>query len=81
MPIIGLTLFALTFISTLASANNAFIEKEINAYMKANNVPALSVGIIENGKVTLKQAYGVYKRENSAPITLIACSKLTPKQK
>ncbi|MBD1582894.1 serine hydrolase domain-containing protein [Pseudoalteromonas sp. S16_S37] len=68
MTLIRSALITLCFISPFVSADNDFFDNEIKTYMKANNVPALSVGVIENGKVTFKHGYGVYNRNSDQAI-------------
>lgn len=53
----------------LANDNNFSIEKEIQHYLAHNNVPALSIGIIKNGKVEFIQHYGVLHRDTEEAVT------------
>jgi CubicO group peptidase (beta-lactamase class C family) len=53
----------------LANDNNFSIEKEIQHYLAHNNVPALSIGIIKNGKVEFIQHYGVLNRDTEEAVT------------
>ena len=54
--------------SSLGDDNNISIEKEIHYYMAQNNVPAISIGIIKNGKVASIQHYGVLNRNTEEPV-------------
>ena len=44
---------------------------DIEGLLKANKVPALGIGIIENGKLTKVEVYGTLDRQNTAPYNTI----------
>ncbi len=45
-----------------------WIETKIDSSMRANNIPALSVGIVQNGKLNYSEAFGVYERGNTLKV-------------
>jgi len=46
-------------------------ENDIEALLKSHNVPALGVGIIENGKLTKVEVYGTLDKQRTAPYNTI----------
>ncbi len=71
MKLYGLLLLAIGLFPcvTQAGGDEVFVRKEIKLFMKNNNVPAVAIGIIENGKVTFKAGFGTLSREQNRPIT------------
>ncbi len=46
-----------------------WMEHKIDTVMVQNNIPAISVGIIKNGKVILSKGFGVHKRDGDKKAT------------
>lgn len=44
------------------------IEQQVNRFMTKEDIPALAIGIIQNGKVVFTSAHGVIDRKNKQPI-------------
>ena len=59
--------------ATLSKAN---IEKQVQEFMAKEDIPALAIGIIQNGKVTFTSAHGVRDRKTNRPINQKPYSKL-----
>jgi CubicO group peptidase (beta-lactamase class C family) len=47
---------------------NEWIRSKIDSAMKANNVPALSVGVIRNGKLSYFEGFGVKERGSTSKV-------------
>lgn len=71
MKLLKLTLLIIYFLSCTVNAEEryAFLENEITLFMKNNDIPAVTVGVIENGDIQFEKAYGTYSRENIKPVT------------
>lgn len=71
MNFLKVSLFIVSFLPSFANADNPykFVEDEITSFMMDNNVPAVSVGIIENGNITFEKAFGTYSRDNLSSVT------------
>ncbi|PMG48690.1 serine hydrolase domain-containing protein [Shewanella sp. 10N.286.52.B9] len=71
MKFLKVTLFIVSILPSFANAGSSykFVENEITSFMKENNVPAVSVGIIESGKIKFEKAFGTYSRDNLSSIT------------
>jgi len=44
------------------------VEQQVQAFMAKEDIPALAIGIIENGKIAFTSAHGVFDRKNKQPI-------------
>jgi CubicO group peptidase (beta-lactamase class C family) len=45
------------------------VDNEVTLFMKNNDISAVTVGVIENGKIQFEKSYGTYSRENIKPVT------------
>jgi len=45
-----------------------WIFQKVTLTLKENDIPALSIGIIQNGKISMLEGFGVYKRDNQRQI-------------
>ena len=48
--------------------NKLKIEQQVQQFMAKEDIPALAIGIIQNGKVVFTSAHGVMDRKNKQPI-------------
>ena len=54
--------------TTLDWKFNTWLETKIDSTMSVNNVPALSIGIISDGKLIYSRGFGVYERGSSKKV-------------
>lgn len=47
----------------------SWVQKTIDSTMNHNNIPALSMGIVMNGKLFFSEGYGLYERKGSQEVT------------
>jgi len=50
-------------------SEDAWIRSKVDSAMKANNVPALSIGIIRNGKLSYVEGFGVTERGSTSKVS------------
>ena len=52
----------------ISSADKLKIDQQVQQFMAKEDIPALAIGIIQNGKVVFTSAHGVIDRKNKQPI-------------
>lgn len=71
MKLLKSTLLITCFLFGAVNAEDryAFVDNEVTLFMKNNDISAVTVGVIENGKIQFEKSYGTYSRENIKPVT------------
>lgn len=57
-----------TVSAQISSVDKLNIDQQVQQFMAKEDIPALAIGIIQNGKVVFTSAHGVIDRKNNQPI-------------
>ena len=68
MKIFSLLLLLLTFTFSFAQLNENQIDNLVNEAIETFDVPGISVGIVDNGKIVYAKGHGVRSLENNKPM-------------
>ncbi|HBY87251.1 MAG TPA: hypothetical protein DEO86_15400 [Colwellia sp.] len=60
--------FVPTVSAKISSVDKLNIDKQVQQFMAKEDIPALAIGIIQNGKVVFTAAHGVIDRQNKQPV-------------
>jgi len=57
-----------TVYAQISPVDKVNIDQQVQQFMAKEDIPALAIGIIQNGKVVFTSAHGVIDRKNKQPI-------------
>ena len=67
--LLSLCLLVPSVFAKSTAINQSKIDQQVKQFMADENIPALAIGIIQNGKVVFTSAHGVMDRKSQQPIT------------
>jgi len=68
-PLFSITTFLIIFSCNFISYAQVSMDKMVKSALEVNNVPSLSIGIINNGEIELLKGYGLKSRVDSTAVS------------